>query len=111
MKFVVSEAQSYENLAEAPEFEQALPESEEDSHDYEEAVPEREQNISDYEQPLPEYEEAIDEQPDYVKVEAEEESSLPPPQYEAPDPTEDNSSTEDYDDIGGEDEEDYDDVA
>ncbi|XP_026225670.1 uncharacterized protein LOC113168848 isoform X2 [Anabas testudineus] len=139
-QFLTAEAQSYENLAEAPEYEQDLPDNEQDSHDYEEAVPSDEQNTNDYEQALPEheqntndyeqampeyeqdshdyeeeipeYEEAIDEPPDYVKVEAEEESFPPPPLFAVPDLAEDNDSTEDYDDIGEEaEEEDYDDVA
>ncbi|KAK9536949.1 hypothetical protein VZT92_006691 [Zoarces viviparus] len=65
-----------------------------------------EQNFSDYEQ---------DKQCDYVKLEDEGETLPLPPEYQHPDPAADNASTEDYDDIGGEDEnegeEDYDDVG
>ncbi|TDH05170.1 hypothetical protein EPR50_G00140670 [Perca flavescens] len=122
-QFLTAEAQSYENLAEVPEC-QNMPDSDQDSHDYEEAVPDYEQDKHDYEQDkhdyeqdkhdyeqaMPDYEQDMAEHSDYVKVE-DEELILPPP-YKDPDPAEDNTSTEDYDDIVGEDqgEEDYDDV-
>ncbi|KAK2828405.1 hypothetical protein Q5P01_019439 [Channa striata] len=133
-QFLTAEAQSYENLAEIPDYEQALPEYEENVNDYEQALPEYEENVNDYEQALPEYEENVNdyeqalpeyegnvndyeealpeyepnmnEQPDYVKIDDEKEIF--------PDPPGDNTSTEDYDDIGDEaenHEEDYDDVA
>ncbi|XP_045896445.1 zinc finger protein 768-like [Micropterus dolomieu] len=165
-QFLTAEAQSYENLAEAPEYEQStadyeqstpdyvqsmpdyeqstpdyvqsmpdyeqstpdyvqsMPDYEQNMPNYEQNIPDYEQNIADYEQSIPDdvqsmqdYEQiadvqSLDEQPDYVKVD-EEEILPPPPPCE--DPAEDNSSTEDYDDIGGENEndaeEDYDDVG
>ncbi|XP_029942541.1 nucleolin [Salarias fasciatus] len=72
-------AQSYENLAE--------------EHDYEEAADDWQDR---------------DDPPDYVKVEEEEEEEElpPPPATEA-----ECNSSEDYDDIGGEDDDDYDDVG
>ncbi|XP_035864781.1 uncharacterized protein LOC116056118 isoform X3 [Sander lucioperca] len=104
-QFLTAEAQSYENLAEVPEC-QNMPDYEQDKHDYEQAMP-------DYEQAMPDYEQAIADQSDYVKVEDEDEEVILPPPYKDPDPAEDNTSTEDYDDIVGEDqgEEDYDDVG
>ncbi|XP_038565292.1 DNA-directed RNA polymerase II subunit RPB1-like [Micropterus salmoides] len=144
-QFLTAEAQSYENLAEAPEYEQSTPDYVQSTPDYVQSMPDYvqstpdyvqstpdyvqsmpdyEQNIADYEQSTPDdvqsmqdYEQiadvqSLDEQPDYVKVD-EEEILPPPPPCE--DPAEDNSSTEDYDDIGGENEneaeEDYDDVG
>ncbi|KAM7397588.1 hypothetical protein PAMA_005751 [Pampus argenteus] len=134
-QFLTAEAQSYENLAEVPNCEQDsddvhdYEETVDDGHDYEQNIDDDhdyEQNIDDvhdyeqnidgvhdYEQNIDDvhdYEQSMDNQSDYVKVE-DEELMLPPPPYEAPDPAADNASTEDYDDIGGEDEEDYDDVA
>ncbi|KAM7373982.1 hypothetical protein PAMP_006662 [Pampus punctatissimus] len=110
-QFLTAEAQSYENLAEVPNCEQDMDdvhdyeENIDDGHDYEENI----DDVHDYEQNIDDvhdYEQNVDNQSDYVKVE-DEELMLPPP----PDPAADNASTEDYDDIGGEDEEDYDDVA
>ncbi|XP_071362030.1 uncharacterized protein [Trachinotus anak] len=114
-QFLTAEAQSYENLAEAPDHvhsihghDQFTDNREHNIDDYEEALPE-------YEEALPEYEEALDQQPDYVKVEDEEKTFLSLPPYKIPAPVEDNTSTEDYDDIGDEaenqGEEDYDDVG
>ncbi|XP_031164110.1 uncharacterized protein LOC116056118 isoform X1 [Sander lucioperca] len=139
-QFLTAEAQSYENLAEVPEcqnmpdyeqdkhdyeqampdYVQATPDYEQDKHDYEQAMPDYEQDkhdyeqaMPDYEQAMPDYEQAIADQSDYVKVEDEDEEVILPPPYKDPDPAEDNTSTEDYDDIVGEDqgEEDYDDVG
>ncbi|KAF3705818.1 hypothetical protein EXN66_Car021509 [Channa argus] len=96
------------------DYEQALPEYEKNMNDYEQALPEYEKNVNDYEQALPEYEQNTDELPDYVKVNGENEIFPPAPQYVDPDTAGDNTSTEDYDDIGEEaedQEEDYDDVA
>ncbi|XP_034746601.1 uncharacterized protein LOC117955920 isoform X2 [Etheostoma cragini] len=109
-QFLTAESQSYENLAEVPEC-QNIPDYEEDNHDYEEAVPDYEQDKHDYEQAMPNYEQAMAEQSDYVKVE-DEEVILPPP-YMDQDQAEDNTSTEDYDDIAdaNHSEEDYDDVG
>ncbi|XP_031164112.1 uncharacterized protein LOC116056118 isoform X2 [Sander lucioperca] len=118
-QFLTAEAQSYENLAEVPEC-QNMPDYEQDKHDYEQAMPDYEQDkhdyeqaMPDYEQAMPDYEQAIADQSDYVKVEDEDEEVILPPPYKDPDPAEDNTSTEDYDDIVGEDqgEEDYDDVG
>ncbi|XP_034746600.1 chromosomal replication initiator protein DnaA-like isoform X1 [Etheostoma cragini] len=137
-QFLTAESQSYENLAEVPEcqnipdyeednhdyeeavpdyeqdkhdYEQAMPDYEQDKHDYEQAVPDYEQDKHDYEQAMPNYEQAMAEQSDYVKVE-DEEVILPPP-YMDQDQAEDNTSTEDYDDIAdaNHSEEDYDDVG
>ncbi|XP_040908065.1 acidic leucine-rich nuclear phosphoprotein 32-related protein 1-like [Toxotes jaculatrix] len=98
-----------------PDYEQALPDYEEALPDYEEALPDYEEVENDYEQAMPDYEQALDEQPDYVKVDDEVKILLPHAPHELPDPADDNTSTEDYDDIGGEDEsqgeEDYDDVG
>lgn len=56
----------------------------------------------------PDYEQSLDQQPDYVQVQGEAETFLPHPA----DLAADNSSTEDYDDIGEDQgEEDYDDVG
>ncbi|GAA6233511.1 uncharacterized protein LOC117955920 isoform X2 [Lates japonicus] len=119
-QFLTAEAQSYENLAEVPEHEENIEDCEQatDGHgpdDYEEALPAYEEPLPEYEEALPEYEEAVDQQPDYVKIEEEEMILPPPPSYNKTDPADDNVSTEDYDDIGGEEEnqgeEDYDDVG
>ncbi|XP_069366202.1 uncharacterized protein [Paralichthys olivaceus] len=89
-QFLSEESQSYENLAEPQD--------------------------NDYEEAQMEYEQATDAQFDYVKVEDERDLfPPPPPQNLDPDADNDDASTEDYDDIGGEDEhqdeEDYDDVG
>ncbi|XP_076607270.1 uncharacterized protein scimp [Chaetodon auriga] len=102
-QFLTAEAQSYENLAGETNYVQSTPVYEQSTPDYEQSTPDYEQSTNDYEQSIP----------DYVKVE-EEKILPPPPPYQDPDPA-DNISTEDYDDIGGEDEaqgeEDYDDVG
>ncbi|XP_034539167.1 uncharacterized protein LOC117812490 [Notolabrus celidotus] len=170
-QFLTAEAQSYENLAEVPNYEQSMPEYEQSGPDYEQSKPDYvqsmpdyeqngpdyvqgmpdyeqsgpdyvqgmpdyeqsgpdyvqgmpdyeqsrpdyEQSMPDYEQSMPDYEQALAELPDYLNIE-DEEVILPPllPYHDA-DPTADNASSEDYDDIGGEDgtqdEEDYDDVG
>ncbi|XP_041808879.1 DNA-directed RNA polymerase II subunit RPB1-like [Chelmon rostratus] len=165
-QFLTAEAQSYENLAEEPAYEEATPNYEEATPDYEQATPDYvqaepdyEQDVADYVQAEPDYEQATPDYvqaepdyeqdvadyvqaepdyeqdvadyvqttpdyvqttpdyeesiPDYVKVD-EEKILLPPPPYQDPDPA-DNTSMEDYDDIGGEgeieDEEDYDDLG
>lgn len=114
-QFLTAEAQSYENLAEVPDYEEATDnvhdyeQNVDDVHDYEESmdvVHDYEQNMDD----VHDYEQSLDGQSDYVKVE-DEGVILPPPPYKNPDPATDNDSGEDYDDIGNEDEEDYDDVA
>ncbi|KAM4544474.1 uncharacterized protein scimp [Odontesthes bonariensis] len=121
----VSEAQSYENLAE-------------EEHDYEESMDQQPDYVkvedeTEIRHPPPlyaapdpkmncgvsvgesyenlaeeehDYEESTDQQSDYVKVE-DEEILLPDPA----DPEADDASSEDYDDIGSEVEDDYDDVA
>nr|XP_020454283.1 uncharacterized protein LOC109959350 [Monopterus albus] len=95
-QFLTAAAQSYENLAEVPDCEQDNVSSEEDIHDYEQPSPEYEQNMDeqpDYLKleneeeivplPSPEYEQNMDEQPDYLKLENEEEIIPPPsPEYE-----------------------------
>ncbi|XP_029375987.1 uncharacterized protein scimp isoform X2 [Echeneis naucrates] len=136
-QFLTTEVQSYENLAEAVEnelnsdnceqiisdyeeamsgYEEACSGYEEPIPEYEEALPEYEEALPDYVEAQPDYEEPLDQQPDYLQVEDEVKVFRPPPPNKTPDTAEDNSSTEDYDDIGGEegeaqDEEDYDDVA
>ncbi|XP_070839499.1 uncharacterized protein [Chaetodon trifascialis] len=131
-QFLTAEAQSYENLAEEPSYEQCTPEYEQSIPDYVQGIPDYEQSTPDYEQSTPDYVQGIPDYeqstpdyeqstpdyeqstPDYVKVD-EENILPPPPPYQDPDPAADNISTEDYDDIGGEDEaqgdEDYDDVG
>ncbi|XP_078122727.1 uncharacterized protein scimp [Sander vitreus] len=103
-----------------PDYVQATPDYEQDKHDYEQdmpdyvqATPDYEQDKHDYEQAMPDYKQAMAEQSDYGKVEDENEEVILPPPYKDPDSAEDNTSTEDYDDIVGEDqgEEDYDDVG
>ncbi|XP_008280684.1 uncharacterized protein scimp [Stegastes partitus] len=151
-QFLTAEAQSYENLAEVPDYEQCADDYEQCADDYEQCTADYEQSTADYEQSTdqqpeyvkveeeeeilppptpynqpdpeinhgvsegqsyenlaeePDYEQAVDEQPDYVQVEDEAETFLPQP----PDPAADNSSTEDYDDIGEDQGEDYDDVG
>nr|XP_029135760.1 uncharacterized protein LOC109993941 [Labrus bergylta] len=124
-QFNTAEAQSYENLAEVPDYVQTVPDYEQDKPDYvqavsdyeqsmpdyEQSVPDYEQSMPDYEQSMPDYEqsmpdyeqsmpdyESIDEPPDYLKLESEV-AMLPPPPYEDPDAAAETSSTEDYDDI------------
>ncbi|XP_060912356.1 uncharacterized protein wu:fb97g03 isoform X2 [Labrus mixtus] len=124
-QFNTAEAQSYENLAEVPDYVQTVPDYEQDKPDYvqsipdyvqsipdyEQSVPDYEQSVPDYEQSVPDYEqdkpdyeqsmpdyESIDEPPDYLKLEGEV-ATLPPPPYEDPDAAAETSSTEDYDDI------------
>ncbi|XP_035800742.2 uncharacterized protein LOC118469793 [Amphiprion ocellaris] len=110
--------QSYENLAEEHDYEQST----DQQPDYVQVQEEEEilpppppgmtagvagqsyKNLAEE----PDYEQSLDQQPDYVQVEDEAETFLPHPA----DPAADNSSTEDYDDIGEDQgEEDYDDVG
>ncbi|XP_010729430.3 uncharacterized protein scimp [Larimichthys crocea] len=128
-QFLTADAQSYENLAEVSDCEQGIPDYEQSTADYEQSTPdyvqpqpEYKQSTADYVQAEPDYEQSTadyvqpqanneEDMPNYVKVDAETTFPLPPP-YQDPDPAADNTSSEDYDDIGGEDdEEDYDDVA
>ncbi|XP_034406498.1 uncharacterized protein LOC117742935 isoform X2 [Cyclopterus lumpus] len=135
-----AEAQSYENLAEeyvqnfsdykqsipnyvqdVPDYEQSIPDYVQDVPDYEQSIPDYVQDVPDYEQSIPDYVQDVpdyeqDKQSDYVMVEDEDEPLPLPPRYQDADPVADNSfEEEDYDDIGGEDEnegdEDYDDVG
>lgn len=73
-------------------------------------LPDYEQNVTDQQ----DYEQNYDEQRDYIKVKNEEPNLPLPPPYEDQGVADD-ISMEDYDDIGGEDEnqgeEDYDDVG
>ncbi|XP_068187577.1 uncharacterized protein [Antennarius striatus] len=105
---VVSGAESHENMEESthdyekvvpdyqqdvPDYQQDVPDYEQDEPDYEQDVPDYEQDVPDYEQDVPDYEQEMF---DYVKVV-------------------DDTSTEDYDDIGDDkdlhDDEDYDDLG
>ncbi|XP_043996868.1 uncharacterized protein LOC122845003 [Gambusia affinis] len=118
----VSVAQSYENLAEENDYEESV----DPLPDYVKVEDETEflppplcdldpnikcngslgqsyENLADEN----EYEESMEQQLDYVKVEDE---FTPHQNYDARDNAS-TASTEDYDDIGGEDEEDYDDIA
>ncbi|XP_034406497.1 uncharacterized protein LOC117742935 isoform X1 [Cyclopterus lumpus] len=139
-QFLTAEAQSYENLAEeyvqnfsdykqsipnyvqdVPDYEQSIPDYVQDVPDYEQSIPDYVQDVPDYEQSIPDYVQDVpdyeqDKQSDYVMVEDEDEPLPLPPRYQDADPVADNSfEEEDYDDIGGEDEnegdEDYDDVG
>ncbi|XP_051257798.1 DNA-directed RNA polymerase II subunit RPB1 [Dicentrarchus labrax] len=157
-QFLTQAAQSYENLAEVPDYEQSVPDYEQDvgdyeqctpdyvestpdyvesthdyeestpdyvesTHDYEESTPDYVESTPDYVESTPDYEESTPDYvestpdyeqdlPDYVKVDDEEKILLSPPPYQDPDPSGDNTSTEDYDDIGEDQgEEDYDDVG
>ncbi|XP_075888058.1 uncharacterized protein scimp [Nelusetta ayraudi] len=98
------EEETHDYEEETHDYEVETHDYEEETHDYEEETPDCEQDVHDYEESIPDY------------VEVEEEQILPPPPLPTmcPDLAEDNTSTEDYDDIGGEDEiqseEDYDDV-
>ncbi|CAJ1063395.1 uncharacterized protein LOC113168848 isoform X2 [Xyrichtys novacula] len=83
--------QSYENLAEVPDYEQSMPDYEQDkpdyvqgipdTADYEEATPEYEQDKPDYVQDMPDYEDAIPEyeqdKPDYVQSIPDYEQDMP----------------------------------
>ncbi|XP_029030433.1 probable serine/threonine-protein kinase kinX [Betta splendens] len=96
------------------DYEEAEAEYEQDLSNYEQPVPDHEQDKHDYEEAEADYEEVTEEQPDYVKMEPNEEVfPPPPPPPQNMDPAEDDDY-EDYDDVGGEDEdqeEDYDDVG
>ncbi|KAK1882249.1 DNA-directed RNA polymerase II subunit RPB1 [Dissostichus eleginoides] len=94
-----------------PKYQEAMSDYEEASPDYEEASPDYEEASPDYEEASPDYENPTPELFDYVKVEAE--VKILPPPYRKTDEETDDASTEDYDDIDGEDdgEEDYDDLG
>ncbi|KAL7389559.1 hypothetical protein ABVT39_006239 [Epinephelus coioides] len=94
---------------------QDIPDYEQDKGDYEQSFPDYEQDKGDYKQSMPDYVQDMDEQSDYVEPEdGEVLLPPPPPLFKDPDPAAGYSS-EDYDDIGDEDEnqgeEDYDDVG
>ncbi|KAK5917774.1 hypothetical protein CgunFtcFv8_002590 [Champsocephalus gunnari] len=138
-QFLTAAAQSYENLADQHDYEEAkpvrqvatskhqestpvyqvttskhqesTPKYQEAMSDYEEAMSDYEEASAGYEEPSPDYENPTPEPCDYVKVEAE--VRILPPPYRKTDEETDDASTEDYDDIDGEDdgEEDYDDVG
>ncbi|KAK5887306.1 hypothetical protein CesoFtcFv8_015917 [Champsocephalus esox] len=90
---------------------ESTPKYQEAMSDYEEAMSDYEEASAGYEEPSPDYENPTPEPFDYVKVEAE--VRILPPLYRKTDEETDDASTEDYDDIDGEDdgEEDYDDVG
>ncbi|XP_042355693.1 uncharacterized protein LOC121952892 [Plectropomus leopardus] len=93
--------------------EQSTHDYEQSTHDYEQSMPDDKQSTHDYEQSTPDYEQDIAEQSDYVNMD-DEEVCLPPPPPPCNDPAP-GANDSDYDDIGGEDEnqgdEDYDDVG
>nr|XP_046266249.1 uncharacterized protein LOC124070405 isoform X1 [Scatophagus argus] len=100
----------------ANDYVQPVDDYEQPANDYLEPVDDYLEPVDDYLEPVDNYEQLANDYeqniPDYVKVEDEDNILLPPPPCNNPDA--DNASTEDYDDIGGEDEiqedEDYDDV-
>ncbi|MEQ2257137.1 hypothetical protein ILYODFUR_031468 [Ilyodon furcidens] len=122
----VSVSQSYENLAEENDYEESVDPQldyvkvEDETESFPppppplcESDPDMKCNISfgqSYENLADgkEHAESMDQQSDYVKVEDEEEVLLR--QKDAATDNFSTASTEDYDDIGGDDEEDYDDV-
>ncbi|KAJ4923708.1 hypothetical protein JOQ06_013987 [Pogonophryne albipinna] len=127
-QFLTAAAQSYENLADEhdyeeagpvcqvatpkyqesmPKYQESMPKYQEAKSDYEEAMSDYEEASAGYEEASPNYENQTPESFDYVKVEAE--VRILPPPYRKTDEETDDASTEDYDDIDGE--EDYDDLG
>ncbi|XP_033954279.1 DNA-directed RNA polymerase II subunit RPB1 [Pseudochaenichthys georgianus] len=92
-------------------YQESMPKYQEAMSDYEEAMSDYEEASAGYEEASPDYENPTPEPFDYVNMEAE--VRILPPLYRKTDEETDDASTEDYDDIDGEDdgEEDYDDVG
>ncbi|XP_065819358.1 protein P200 isoform X1 [Labrus bergylta] len=81
-QFNTAEAQSYENLAEVPDYVQTVPDYEQDKPDYVQAVSDYEQSMPDYEQSVPDYEQSV---PDYEQSVPDYEQSMPDYEQDKPD--------------------------